>query len=155
MWSAVKRDRGIEEVGEDGDTEGVGVAEVGEGEVEGGEEEEANEEARCSRRKRCWRRVEERRRASAFRPEADRLASRAFAWLGESTGPSGYFLRPGGGNRPEKIPVLMPERYGSIVALLLLVPKAFSESKDKIERHERTAEAREGTKRGTEKRSNH
>lgn len=132
----MKRDRGIEEVGEDGDREGVGVAEV-----EGGEVEEANEEAR--------------RRASAFRPEADRLASRAFAWLGESTGPSGYFLRPGGGNRPEKIPVLMPERYGSIVALLLLVPKAFSESKDKIERHERTAEAREGTKRGTEKRSNH
>lgn len=151
----MKRDRGIEEVGEDGDREGVGVAEVGEGEVEGGEVEEANEEARCSWRKRCWRRVEERRRASAFRPEADRLASRAFAWLGESTGPSGYFLRPGGGNRPEKIPVLMPERYGSIVALLLLVPKAFSESKDKIERHERTAEAREGTKRGTEKRSNH
>lgn len=44
--------------------------------------------------------MEERSRASALRPEADRLASRAFAWLEEAVregiGPSwGYFLRPG------------------------------------------------------------
>lgn len=124
LWSVTaERDR---EVGEDGDREGV--AEVGEGVEEGGEER-PREEARCSRRVWYWRKVEERRRASAFRPDEDKLLSRAFAWLGESTGVSGYFLRPGGGTRrPEKMPDLMLER--SIVPLLLLllllcVPNAF------------------------------
>lgn len=80
--------------------------------------------------------MEERSRASALRPEADRLASRALAWLEEAVregiDPSwGYFLRPGAnaaageGTRPEKIPVLISERYGSILPLVLLVPKAF------------------------------
>lgn len=116
-------------MGEDGEREGV--AEVGEGVVEEGGEERPREEARCSRRVWYWRKVEDRRRASAFRPDEDKLDSRAFAWLGESTGVSGYFLRPGEGTkRPEKMPDLMLER--SIVALLLLllllmlrVPKAF------------------------------
>lgn len=80
--------------------------------------------------------MEERSRASALRPEADRLASRAFAWqedaVREGFTPScGYFLRPGANaatgedTRPDKIPVLIPERYGSILPLVLLVPKAF------------------------------
>lgn len=117
LWSVTAaRDR---EVGEDGEREGV--AEVGEEvEEEEGGEERPREEARCSRRVWYWRKVEERRRASAFRPDEDKLVSRAFAWLGESTGASGYFLRPGGGTkRPEKMPDLMLER--SIVALLLLL----------------------------------
>lgn len=130
-------------VGEEGDKDGVGV--VGEEEEEGvavgvGEEDwllgRDKEEARCSRRRRCWRRVEERSRASALRPEADRLARRALAWLEEAVregiAPSWvYFLRPGanaatGGeaSRPEKMPDLIPERYGSILPLVLLVPKA-------------------------------
>lgn len=77
--------------------------------------------------------MEERSRASAFRPEAERLARRAFAWLEEAVregiAPSwGYFLRPGAnvageGTRPEKIPVL--RRQGSILPLVLWVPKAF------------------------------
>lgn len=45
--------------------------------------------------------MEERSRASALRPEADRLASRALAWLEEVVSEGialswGYFLRPGG-----------------------------------------------------------
>lgn len=76
--------------------------------------------------------MEERSRASAFRPEAERLARRAFAWLEEAVRegipPSwGYFLRPGVnaavGTRPEKILVL--RRQGSILPLELWVPKAF------------------------------
>lgn len=90
--------------------------------------------------------MEERSRASAFRPDADRLASRAFAWLEEAvregTAPSwGYFLRPGAnaaageGTLPEKMPpVLIPERYGSILPLVLLVPKAFRWSRDTEDR---------------------
>lgn len=141
--------RELRGVGEEGDREGVGV--VGEAEEEGevalGVEGvdrllgRGKEEARCSRRRRRCRRVEERSRASVLRPEADRLASRAFAWLEEAVregiAPSwGYFLRPGAnaaageGTRPEKIPVLIPERYGSILPLVLLVPKAFRYSGD-------------------------
>lgn len=96
------------------------------------------EEARCcSRRRRCWRKVEERSRASALRLEADRLASRALAWLEEAvredSAPSwGYFLRPGANTveaeleedrRPEKLAALVPDRRGSI--LLLLFPWAY------------------------------
>lgn len=78
--------------------------------------------------------AEERSKASALRPAADRLASRAFAWLGEAVregnDPSGgYFLRPEEGTRPERMPVLIPERYGSILPLVLMVPKAFRESR--------------------------
>lgn len=87
--------------------------------------------------------MEERSKASALRPEADRLARSAFAWLEEAvregTGPSwGYFLRPGANaaageaTRPEKMPVLIPERYGSI--LVLLVPMAFRRSRDTEDR---------------------
>lgn len=96
--------RELEGVGDEGDTEGVSVG--GEEEEEEGEEEEAGgvgegdwllgrdrEAARCSWRRRWRRRVEESSRASAVRPQADRLASRAFAWLGEAVwvaaGPSG------------------------------------------------------------------
>lgn len=89
--------------------------------------------------------MEERSRASALRPEADRLASRAFAWLEEAVregiAPSlGYFLRPGAKDaagedtRPEKMPVLIPERYGSMLPLVLLVPKAFRWSGDTEDR---------------------
>jgi len=133
-------------MGEEGDRDGVGV--VGE-EDEGGEGEEAvgvagverlpgggEEEARCSRRRRRRRRVEERSRASALRPEADRLTSRALAWLQEAFGgvfaPSwGYFLRPGANAaagdaaRPEMSPVLMPESCGSTPPPAPLVPEAF------------------------------
>lgn len=143
---------GFEGVGEEGDREGAGV--VGEEEEEEvavgvGEEDsllgKGKEEARCSRRRRWWRRVEERSRASALKPEADRLASRAFAWLGEAVregiAPSwGYFLRPGAnaaageGTRPDKMPVLIPERYGSILPLKLLVPEVFRKSRDTEDR---------------------
>lgn len=89
--------------------------------------------------------MEERSKASALRPEAVRLARRAFAWLEEAvregTDPSlGYFLRPGANaaageaTRPEKMPVLIPERYGSILPLVLLVPKAFRWSRDTEDR---------------------
>lgn len=130
-------------VGEEGDREGVSV--VGEEEDEDGEEEEAGgvgegdwllgsdrEEAaaRCSRRRRWRRRVEESSSASAVRPQADRLASRALAWLGEAvraaTGPSWTcLLRTGAtgttapGSRLEKIPVLRPEMNGSMLLLVL------------------------------------
>ncbi|KAJ4932193.1 hypothetical protein JOQ06_010618 [Pogonophryne albipinna] len=89
-WGTAE-ERVREGLGEEGDREGVGV--VGEAEEEGdvamGVEGEdlllgrGKEEARCSRRRRRWRRVEERSRASALRPEADRLARRALAWLVE------------------------------------------------------------------------
>lgn len=125
LWSVTaERDRAVGEVG---DREGV--AEVGEGVVEEeGGEDRPREEARCSRRVWYWRKVEERRRASAFRPDEDKLVSRAFAWLGEMTGGSGYFLRPEGGtDRPEKKPDLMLERSRVALPLLLLlcVPSAF------------------------------
>lgn len=127
-------------VGEEGDRDGVGV--VGEEEDEevvvGVEEEDwllGREDARCSRRRRRWRRAEEKSKASAVRPEADRLARRAFAWLDETvkegSAPSWWhFLRPGANaaageaTRPEKMPALRPERYGSIQPVEL-VPKAF------------------------------
>lgn len=54
-------------------------------------------------------------------------AGRAPSW--------GYFLRPGAnavagaGTRLEKTPVLIPERYGSILPLKLLVLRAFGESR--------------------------
>lgn len=125
-----ERDRAVGEVG---DREGV--AEVGEGvvvvEVEEGGEERPREEARCSRRVWYWRKVEDSRRASAFRPDEDKLVSRALAWLGEMTGGSGYLLRPGGGTkRPEKMPDLMLDRSRVALPLLLLllllcVPNAF------------------------------
>lgn len=127
LWSVTaERDR---EVGEDGDRDGV--AEVGEEvEEEEGGEERPREEARCSRRVWYWRKVEESRRASAFRPDEDKLASRAFAWLGESTGASGYFLKPEGGTkRPVKTPDLMLERSRVALLLLLWVPKAFRRQK--------------------------
>lgn len=74
--------------------------------------------------------MEESSKASALRPEADRLAKRAFAWLEEAVSagiaPSwGYFLRPGTNaaageaTRPEKMPILIPERYGSMLPLVL------------------------------------
>lgn len=67
------------------------------------------------------------------RPEADRLASRAFAWLEETVRegavPSwGDILKPGAkaaegeGIRPKKILAFSPDRYGSAVPLL--IPKA-------------------------------
>lgn len=78
--------------------------------------------------------MEERSSASAVRPDAERLARRALACLEEvvreGIGPSGSFLRPGlnvaAVERPrlEKIPVLNPERNGSILPRVLLVPKA-------------------------------
>lgn len=79
--------------------------------------------------------MEERSSASAVRPDAERLARRAFACLEEvvreGIAPSGgSFLRPGlnvaAVERPrlEKIPVLNPERNGSILPRVLLVPKA-------------------------------
>lgn len=118
-------------VGEVGDREGV--AEGGEGVVvveEDGGEDRPREEARCSRRVWYWRKVEDSRRASAFRPDDDRLVSRALAWLGEMTGGSGYLLRPGAGTkRPEKMPDLMLDRSRVALPLLLLlllcVPNAF------------------------------
>lgn len=126
MW-----DSGLRAVGEEGDKEGV--AEVG-GEEEDDEEERAkDDEARCSRSNLCWRKVEDSKRASAFNPEDARLVSRALAWLGESTAPSWCFLGRGS-VRPENIPVVLMQ--DSIVALVLWVPKAFSESKDKIRRHD-------------------
>lgn len=109
--------RELRGVGEEGEREGVGV--VGEEEeVAGGVGEEdwllcrGREGARCSRRRRWCRRAEERSRASAFRPEADRLASRAFARLGEAVregnAPScGQFLRPEDALL-ETMPVLTP-----------------------------------------------
>lgn len=80
--------------------------------------------------------MEERSRASALKLEVDRLAKRAFAWLDEAvkeaTAPSWeYFLKPGANaaagdvTRPEKMPVLIPERYGSILPPVPLLPKAF------------------------------
>lgn len=80
--------------------------------------------------------MEESSRASAVRPEADRLARRAFTWLEEDVreGPSpswGYFLRPGENvaavwdTRPEKMPDLNPGSNGSTLPLELLVTKAF------------------------------
>lgn len=72
------------------------------------------------------------------RPAADRLASRALAWLEEAvregTPPWGYFLRPGAkaaaeGTRPEKSPVL----NGSMVPLELVL-KAFGTSRDRKHR---------------------
>lgn len=70
-------------MGEEGDGDGVGV--VGEEEDEGVEDWLlGRDEARCSRRRRRWRRAEDRSKASAVRPEADRLARRVFAWLEET-----------------------------------------------------------------------
>lgn len=83
--------------------------------------------------------MEESSRASVVRPEADRLARRAFAWLEEvvreATPPWGYFLRPGAnaaavrGTRPEKNPVL----NGSMLPLELVL-KAFGTSGDRKHR---------------------
>lgn len=101
--------------------------------------------------------MEERSSASAVKPEADRLARRALAWLGDAvrdgTAPSrGYFLRPGEnaaaeeGSRPEKMPVLIPVMYGSILPPVLLVPKAFRWSEDTGQiRRRRQQEGRRGT----------
>lgn len=146
-------EREAKAVGEEGEREGVGV--VGEEEEVGdeavgvpGEDRllgSGREDARCSRRRRRWRRVEERSSASALSPEADRLTSRALAWLEEGDrggfAPSwGYFLRPGANaaageaTRPEKSPVLILERIGSILPPVLLVPKAFRWSGDTGER---------------------
>lgn len=148
-----ERRRELAGVGEEGESEGVSV--VGEEEEEDGEEaggvgegdwllgsdrEEEEEAARCSRRRRWRRRVEERSSASAVRPQADRLASRALAWLGEAvreaTAPSWppCLLRPSGaaapGSRLEKI----PEMKGSM--LLLLVLGAFRWSRSTGDREE-------------------
>lgn len=82
-----------------------------------------------------------------FKPEADRLASRALAWLEEAdkeeSAPSwGYFLRLGAntgeveGARPEKMPAFVLER-GSILPLVLLVPKAFRTDERQEEKRRR------------------
>lgn len=68
------------------------------------------EEARCSRSRRRRRRAEERSRASALRPDADRLARRAFAWLEETVREGKFALKPG--------------TYGSMMPVVL-VPKDF------------------------------
>lgn len=68
------------------------------------------------------------------RPEADRLARRAFAWLEETVRegivPSwGGILKPGAkaaagvGIRPKKMLAFSPDRYGSVVPARL-IPKA-------------------------------
>lgn len=68
------------------------------------------------------------------RPEADRLAKRALAWLEETVRegivPSWVdILKPGAkaaageGIRPKKTLAFSPERYGSVVPALL-IPKA-------------------------------
>ncbi|MEQ2199591.1 hypothetical protein XENOCAPTIV_004149 [Xenoophorus captivus] len=127
----VKEPRGV---GEEGERDGVGV--VGEEEDVGVEDRLLGREddALCSRRRRRWRRAEDRSRASVHRPEADRFAKRAFAWLEETvregTVPSwGDILKPGAkaaageGIRPKKMLAFSPDRYGSVVPALL-IPKA-------------------------------
>ncbi|KAI4878563.1 hypothetical protein NFI96_021151, partial [Prochilodus magdalenae] len=84
------------EVGEGGD--------VGERPLDTGRGSVAEELARCSRSSLWCLKVEDSSRASAERlVVADKLASRALAWLEEDSAPSWGYLRRPEGNRPEKL----------------------------------------------------
>lgn len=104
-----------EEVGDVGDG-GERPLEMGRGRLE--------ELKFCSRSNRCCLKVDERRRASAERLDAERLARRALAWLEEAvredSAPScGYFRNPEG-RWPEKLAALALARSDSVALALLM-----------------------------------
>lgn len=108
--------------GEDGDKDVVGVLVEDDWLLD-------RDEACCSRSRRRRCKADERSKASVLRPDADRLARRAFAWLVETVregkSPSWErFRRVVGEGTLEKRPALKPGIYVSMMPVVL-VPKAF------------------------------
>lgn len=93
------RGEGEEEEGDNGEG-----GDVGERPLDTGRGSVAEELTCCFRRRRWCLKVEDSSRASAERlVVADRLASRALAWLEEESAPSWGYLRRPSGSRPEKL----------------------------------------------------